>query len=1107
MKTACVLLIVLCLASASSVLARPAGQRNVTQAPGPGELWNDAPRARGDARADTVWFGGYNEAEGIAYNSVDDGYDTAVWTWDAGTADSLEGWTSRDLTTDLRTYFSRVVADSFISHGDPGIPMFPAPSTAQIWVGMHEDEADDLDWQLGMGYGNDMCQKAISPQYDITAGEDIEIGFKYFQDSEIDFDYTYVHILTYDAEGTLLQTYEVDHLDAKIGTAEAPADFGPVTVPYSSFYVPPAKVRLQFNFDADGGWSDEDGDYSCDYGPFAADDVHFKIGTTDHSYDFESDEEGWTFEICPGVGSYMNVCSEADWSTWVLSLRDIRCPCDLSGNALYCATDIVTSEWPGHFPGHDELLVSPIIDRDRFTAEDGWRTVFIRFDAFEYLRYASLVFYRPRFSYYPYTTPENPRPRWSPPMGQNRGFYPGTTPLCAHNRVFSLTAPIDGTALPYDWQRLRCSIEVYTDECISWCPHVGKTRGSPVYDNVRLGLTSGVDAPAIALQTGHLFHDGFGQELPEFLDPGDVCDANVAYDWSRDNTETNDWLADTALVRGPVVGQPDETYWIDLCFKVAKKGPRQDWIPAYSVWKARLPGDPEADFVCALMDTAMIPSAPYPVPVDDGQARVTYFHEDDPGFDPGHPRFAPEQEILPDRIFTPGTRVEYYYRSYWAQNPAGYFTLPAGAPSQSYEMEFLPMMELDTASPGEYDVIWPSVLYVDAFNAGAEGLIMPMLEQAGVAFDKYDRLEFASNYDAPMLRSFGGEFYNPGDYGNNGCTLEQLLGYRLILWNTGSYGLGAGEVNDFVLLENWLTSVECGLPTIRRGLVMNGNEVASLMADPAEGKAILFCNDILGVTLTDHAYRDYNNDDYGCVSLPGATDNEFDPLNPIAVYGNGCPRAYNYNVLGLQPGAGAEGNLDFQAGAGASGYIFPLIHFSQVVKEENVTGGGGWKTAVDGFSWHHLSEVDYGGTECSNDSLAVLAGMADLIGSELVWLADDGAMPFTKWSLGCGSVVDDDSETHLSGPVDFLYPSRPNPFRGSATIRFSLAKEGPVEIVIYDVTGRRVRTLHDGKAPVGESTMIWDGTDDAGHRVGSGIFWVELSTEGYRSTKRLVTLH
>jgi len=826
--------------------------------------------------------------------------------------------------------------------------------------------------------------------------------------------------------------------------------------------------------------------------------------------------EGWTSLDIGGMGTHMSTCTEAQWSAWILGPPSTVTPCYLSGNALYCATVIPSSPRPGHLSGHHEYLISPIVDREGFTAEDGYFDVIGRWDSFYYLRWSGATFYRPGVFYYPYTTPDDPNPHWSERSGQAVWHYTGQSPLCTRNETVSLSAPVDGTPLPSSWERLRLILEVITD-CSAFgipaaeCGNEGRTNAAPIYDNVRVGIAGGVNAPPIALGTGHLFHDAFGQALPTFLDPGDVCHIDVAYDMSLDEPAANDWLADTAVVTGPLATLPEYWYWIDLCLKVAKKGPRQDMISGYSAWKRRLPGDPEKSYVCALMDTAMSQAEWDWAPTQEGQARATYFHEDDPGFDPTHGDCTPEQEILPDNIFTPGTRIEYYYRSRWAQNPQDYFTIPAQAPDANVsEVEFLPMMELNLDTPDEYDCVWPSVLYIDAFGGGAAAYITAALdEELGVGtYDEYDRQGFSTNYDAPMARSFGGALYNPGGYGNNGCTLEQLLGYRLILWNSGSYGIGGGEARDFGMLANWLTTTECGLTDTRRGLIMNGNEIAEVMGEPTEGKAILFCNNTLGTLFTDHAYRYYNNDDFDCVWIaPQWYYSEFVPAADISVFGNGVRLASNFNVL--TPAVPGIGNLHFLPGTGAANPTYPLVNYSQILTENPAGPGGtgGYKTAVDGFSFHLLSEVWYGGEECSDDSLAIIAGCADLLGPELAWMVDNGAAPFAKWRYPClDDAVDDGGETHVSGPVNFLYPSQPNPFRSSATIRFTAAAEGPVKIVVYDVSGRLIRTLHDGKAQPGETTLVWDGRDDAGNPASGGIFWMEMSTSGYHSSKRVVAV-
>ena len=122
------------------------------------------------------------------------------------------------------------------------------------------------------------------------------------------------------------------------------------------------------------------------------------------------------------------------------------------------------------------------------------------------------------------------------------------------------------------------------------------------------------------------------------------------------------------------------------------------------------------------------------------------------------------------------------------------------------------------------------------------------------------------------------------------------------------------------------------------------------------------------------------------------------------------------------------------------------------------------------------------------------------------WIAG-GGYPFVKWNYPCFNTGADPDESHLSGPVNYLYQSRPNPFSSRATVRFSLASAGEVSLMVVDVAGRRVKTLMQGAAPAGENTVVWDGTDSQGKPVGGGIFWVQLTTrDGFSSGKKMLVL-
>jgi len=371
-----------------------------------------------------VWFGGLDESEGRAYNSQNDGVERAIWTWDAGTADPLEGWTAVDLTAQADLYFGRATAADFAAGACPCIPMFPG-EVGEIWCGGFENEAVESDWVLGMGYGNRWCQWARSPGYPIAAGQEVAVDFEYFQDSDPSEDFTLVNILCY-ADTEPLESYEVDRFSGRIGSYLTPALYTAI-VPYAALPPGTNRVALEFRFISDEMDSDEDGGYSCACGPFAADDIRLRIGSVPYVFDFETNANGWTFSECPGIGAFMEVCPEPEWITCTYGPPPSWPPCAMSGNALWCATEIPASPRPGHPQGQHVEMISPIVDATEIPPQFGRRLVVAEWDAFQYLPLQTGTFFRPRFQYYPYWTEDYPVARWSPTRGQNVWHYEGQT--------------------------------------------------------------------------------------------------------------------------------------------------------------------------------------------------------------------------------------------------------------------------------------------------------------------------------------------------------------------------------------------------------------------------------------------------------------------------------------------------------------------------------------------------------------------------------------------------------------------------------------------------------------------------------------------------------
>jgi hypothetical protein len=88
-----------------------------------------------------------------------------------------------------------------------------------------------------------------------------------------------------------------------------------------------------------------------------------------------------------------------------------------------------------------------------------------------------------------------------------------------------------------------------------------------------------------------------------------------------------------------------------------------------------------------------------------------------------------------------------------------------------------------------------------------------------------------------------------------------------------------------------------------------------------------------------------------------------------------------------------------------------------------------------------------------------------------------------------------------------LHDNVPNPFNPSTTIAFDLPGASTVRLEIFDVLGRRVRTLIAGEGyPAGRHDVVWDGKNSRGESVATGVYLYRLSTEGFVDTKRMVLM-
>jgi hypothetical protein len=97
--------------------------------------------------------------------------------------------------------------------------------------------------------------------------------------------------------------------------------------------------------------------------------------------------------------------------------------------------------------------------------------------------------------------------------------------------------------------------------------------------------------------------------------------------------------------------------------------------------------------------------------------------------------------------------------------------------------------------------------------------------------------------------------------------------------------------------------------------------------------------------------------------------------------------------------------------------------------------------------------------------------------------------------------------TATPAPAVFaLEQNYPNPFNPVTTIRFSLPEKGEVELLVYDVSGRLVKTLYNGVLDPGKHKVTWDGRNNGGRSVSSGVYFCKLIGKNQTAETKMLIL-
>jgi len=422
---------------------------------------------------------------------------------------------------------------------------------------------------------------------------------------------------------------------------------------------------------------------------------------------------------------------------------------------------------------------------------------------------------------------------------------------------------------------------------------------------------------------------------------------------------------------------------------------------------------------------------------------------------------------LNDSLFTRGYRIDYYFT---ARNVAGTESaLPKWCRSYGpyYEFACLPTKNSE-------------VLFVDdftgrgSFAGSVENYWMPtfysQLASPNWNVDKYD-------VNGPTSGVSNGP-------GSRAKTQQLVDWYRAIVWDSGDLQnitisdgtLNSDKSNDCVMLINWFEQSEhvCGLWVC-------GDNVAYDLDRLASTPSLTLMSTWCGVDFIATSYFDETGGRTGGGGVSPLLTGEADAgifvhgVVPDKFYAfGGCPIINQFDVLG-------------KTANGKYALSYPVYNstnrYAAIASSTLNPAGYNVNTMWFGFSAQYIRD----------DVLSAPIDRFEIAKNVFAW------MQFVT-NIGCCY-----TGTEIPS-VNKLSQNFPNPFNPSTMIKFDLKEKGPVTLKVYNVAGQLVRTLVDDVRDAAAHSIVWDGRNNIGSKVASGIYFYKMETNGFSETRKMVLL-
>jgi hypothetical protein len=987
------------------------------------------------------------------------------WTFDSGSSCDAQGWTGVDWSIpELTGCFWHIADATELDGGDFG-GLNVLAGDQSLWCGAAPDPNHELlcGYAALPGYGNSWDQGWCFKCIEVPETEEVYIDYLIAWDSEPGYDYTYVE---YAAKATCDSLTHPDIIPA--GDWTNLRTFNGVGSEIVSDTIPAGQegaVKIRFRFQSDGAWSDEDGLWNTD-GAAILDSVSVTLESSgivdfeDFEYDAgEGGENPGDTQTADGDWECCNLTPYGDFSglyPGTTLLQDD--PCLVKYSCMWAFINGSDADYA--CGGHPEQTAVPFvnergqyIDNAVTSPRMDWvgsgTHANLEFEVYRELPLNNLMFYEWHIRS---IDAAGCLGNW-----KNRNFvyyYMGKDWIRTINPVGDL---VEVTAV-----EVQVALAV-VDMCPYWCIVYGTGAchsHAPLYDNVKL-YRVGTIGPQWSVRDIDQFQDTF---------PANGTSVGTGrIDMALDRLPSaNPGIlpGDSAkvLVSDPEAGLGADTYmgFGASVYFYMRRDPASKPIATSKV--------EEDAFRWPLVDSVLC----------DGHLWYQ-FRMDTCFTDLSGSRAGPVPNAfcidLNDNYFTNGDTLWFFYGAnnsvnqwtWWSQGSGRVHTI-GEACSAPMEMQIL---------PGEGVANYGDILYVDNFSGrGAQPYFDTSFEIFGI-FDEVDR------FDKRGPSSLVG---NALAYH---ATLAQLHeNYRLIIWNSGDLSVGtvgdgtSEKADDYALLFAFLDLHPDPNGT---GVYFSGDDLAQELNGMTSASSQQFKNVYMPHALItgDHRSSGLGVSPLGIGEGAGTgvppSVGVFDhgpPLgvDTIIVYG-GCPISNDFDVVAPVGTATLEMCYD---PANENDDSNPTV----VAFDTLNSNGFRVATVLSGFSYHYIRD----------DGPAVVPDRTDHLADILSYL---GSFPWTP------TVV-----KPVSRYSNGLSHNYPNPFNPVTTIRYSICERGHVSLRVYNVAGQLVRTLvNEIKEPRHEGyTVSWDGRNNSGEFVSSGVYFYKLTAKDFMKTRKMVLL-